>query len=127
MTGQEAANVAESFHSALELTGVVLSKMDSDARGGAALSIVHSTGVPIRYISTGEHIKDLEPFTPIAWRDGYWIWGHCFLGGKSRKRKWIKNPRANDQKSGKGSLQRGRPHEANRHDQNLGSIGGFSK
>ena len=64
MTGQEAVNVARSFHSTLELTGVVLSKMDSDARGGAALSIVQSTGVPIRYISTGEHIKDLEPFHP---------------------------------------------------------------
>ena len=64
MTGQEAANVAQSFHSTLELTGIVLSKMDSDARGGAALSIVQSTGVPIRYISTGEHTKDLEPFHP---------------------------------------------------------------
>ena len=64
MTGQEAVNVAQSFHSTLELTGVVLSKMDSDARGGAALSIVQSTGVPIRYISTGEHIKDLELFYP---------------------------------------------------------------
>ena len=64
MTGQEAVNVARSFHSTLKLTGVVLSKMDSDARGGAALSIVQSTGVPIRYISTGEHIKDLELFHP---------------------------------------------------------------
>ena len=64
MTGQEAVNVAESFNSTLELTGVVLSKMDSDARGGAALSIVQSTGVPIRYISTGEHTKDLELFHP---------------------------------------------------------------
>ena len=64
MTGQEAVNVAQSFHQTLELTGVVLSKMDSDARGGAALSIVQSTGVPIRYISTGEHTKDLELFHP---------------------------------------------------------------
>ena len=64
MTGQEAVNVAKSFHSTLELTGVVLSKMDSDARGGAALSIVQSTGVPIRYISTGEYTKDLELFHP---------------------------------------------------------------
>ena len=64
MTGQEAVNVAQSFHSTLDLTGVVLSKMDSDARGGAALSIVQSTGIPIRYISTGEHIKDLELFHP---------------------------------------------------------------
>ena len=64
MTGQEAVNVAQSFHATLELTGVVLSKMDSDARGGAALSIVQSTGIPIRYISTGEHTEDMELFHP---------------------------------------------------------------
>ena len=64
MTGQEAVNVAKVFHEAVTLTGVVLSKMDSDARGGAALSIRHVTGVPIRYISTGEKMKDLELFHP---------------------------------------------------------------
>lgn len=64
MTGQEAVNVAKSFHEAIGLTGVVLSKMDSDARGGAALSIRHVTGVPIKYISTGEKMKDLELFHP---------------------------------------------------------------
>ncbi len=64
MTGQEAVNVAKSFHEMVNLTGVVLSKMDSDAKGGAALSIRHVTGVPIRYISTGEKMKDLELFHP---------------------------------------------------------------
>jgi signal recognition particle subunit SRP54 len=64
MTGQEAVNVAKSFHETVNLTGVVLSKMDSDARGGAALSIRHVTGVPIKYISTGEKMKDLELFHP---------------------------------------------------------------
>lgn len=64
MTGQEAVNVAKSFHDAMGLTGIVLSKMDSDARGGAALSIRHVTGVPIKYISTGEKMKDLELFHP---------------------------------------------------------------
>ena len=64
MTGQEAVNVAKVFHQAIELTGVVLSKMDSDARGGAALSIREVTGVPISYISTGEKMKDLELFHP---------------------------------------------------------------
>ncbi len=64
MTGQEAVNVAKSFHETVELTGVVLSKMDSDAKGGAALSIRHSTGVPIRFISLGEKMKDLELFHP---------------------------------------------------------------
>lgn len=64
MTGQEAVNVAKSFHETVGLTGVVLSKMDSDARGGAALSIRYVSGVPIRYISTGEKMKDLELFHP---------------------------------------------------------------
>ena len=64
MTGQEAVNVAKSFHEAVNLTGVVLSKMDSDARGGAALSIRQVTGVPIKFISTGEKMKDLELFHP---------------------------------------------------------------
>lgn len=64
MTGQEAVNVAKTFHEAMGLTGIVLSKMDSDARGGAALSIRHVTGVPIKYISTGEKMKDLELFHP---------------------------------------------------------------
>lgn len=64
MTGQEAVNVAKVFHEKVTLTGVVLSKMDSDARGGAALSIRHATGVPIKFVSTGEKLKDLEPFHP---------------------------------------------------------------
>jgi signal recognition particle subunit SRP54 len=64
MTGQEAVNVAKSFHEQIGLTGVVLSKMDSDARGGAALSIRHVTQVPIKFISTGEKLKDLDPFHP---------------------------------------------------------------
>ncbi|MCT4641266.1 MAG: signal recognition particle protein [Bacteriovoracaceae bacterium] len=64
MTGQEAVNVAKEFHEKVNLTGVVLSKMDSDARGGAALSIRYSTNVPIKFISTGEKMKDLDPFHP---------------------------------------------------------------
>ena len=64
MTGQEAVNVAQTFHKEIGLTGIVLSKMDSDARGGAALSIVQVTGVPISYLSTGEGLGDLEAFHP---------------------------------------------------------------
>jgi signal recognition particle subunit SRP54 len=64
MTGQEAVNVAKVFHEKVGLTGAVLSKMDSDARGGAALSIRYVTGVPIKFISTGEKMKDLDPFHP---------------------------------------------------------------
>ena len=64
MTGQDAANTAKAFNTALPLTGVVLTKTDGDARGGAALSIRHITGKPIKFIGVGEKIDALEPFYP---------------------------------------------------------------
>ncbi len=64
MTGQEAVNVAQTFHDRLGLTGLILTKMDGDARGGAALSIRAVTGVPIKFIGTGEKLDALEPFYP---------------------------------------------------------------
>jgi signal recognition particle subunit SRP54 len=64
MTGQDAVNVAKEFDSRLGLTGVVLTKMDGDARGGAALSVRAVTGKPIKYVGVGEKIDDLEPFAP---------------------------------------------------------------
>lgn len=64
MTGQDAANTAKAFHDALPLTGVVLTKADGDARGGAALSIRHITGKPIKFIGVGEKATALELFHP---------------------------------------------------------------
>jgi len=64
MTGQDAVQVAEAFHEALRITGVVLSKMDGDARGGAALSIRSVTGCPIKFIGSGEKLDALEVFHP---------------------------------------------------------------
>jgi signal recognition particle subunit SRP54 len=64
MTGQDAVNVADVFHKRLAVTGVVLSKLDGDARGGAALSIRKVTGCPIKLASIGEKLSDLEPFHP---------------------------------------------------------------
>ncbi|ADU67277.1 signal recognition particle protein [Desulfurispirillum indicum S5] len=64
MTGQEAVNVAQSFDERLDLSGVILTKMDSDARGGAALSIRALLGKPIKYIGGGEKMDALEPFHP---------------------------------------------------------------
>jgi len=64
MTGQDAVNIAGSFDKMLDLTGVVLSKMDGDARGGAALSIKAVTGKPIKFIGVGEKFTALEPFHP---------------------------------------------------------------
>lgn len=64
MTGQDAANTAKAFNDALALTGVILTKTDGDARGGAALSIRHITGKPIKFMGVGEKIEALEPFHP---------------------------------------------------------------
>jgi signal recognition particle subunit SRP54 len=64
MTGQEAVNVASAFQQRLSVSGVVLSKLDGDARGGAALSLRAVTGTPIRFAGTGEKLSDLEPFHP---------------------------------------------------------------
>ncbi len=64
MTGQDAVKSADEFHKKLSLTGVVLTKMDGDARGGAALSIRHVTGQPIKFIGVGEKYDALEPFHP---------------------------------------------------------------
>ena len=64
MTGQDAVRIARGFHEAVGLTGVVLTKMDGDARGGAALTIYAATGAPIKYIGTGEGLDAIEPFRP---------------------------------------------------------------
>ena len=64
MTGQDAVNSARAFDQALELTGVVLTKTDGDARGGAALSIREVTGKPIKFLGTGENVEALEAFHP---------------------------------------------------------------
>jgi signal recognition particle subunit SRP54 len=64
MTGQDAVRIASGFHEALGITGVILTKMDGDARGGAALSIYGVTGAPIKYLGVGEKLDQLEPFRP---------------------------------------------------------------
>src|SRR5690554_5841341 len=64
MTGQDAVNVARSFDEKLSLTGLVLTKLESDTRGGAALSIREVTGCPIKLVGTGEKLEDLEVFYP---------------------------------------------------------------
>ncbi len=64
MTGQDAVNAAKAFHARLPLTGLVLTKTDGDARGGALLSITDVTGIPVMYVGTGEKLDGLEPFHP---------------------------------------------------------------
>ena len=64
MTGQDAVNVAKAFNDLLDVTGVVMSKLDGDTRGGAALSVKYVTGKPIKFIGTGEKLDAIEPFYP---------------------------------------------------------------
>ncbi|MFH1140672.1 MAG: signal recognition particle protein, partial [Chloroflexota bacterium] len=64
MTGQDAVRAAQEFQQRIGLTGLILSKLDGDARGGAALSIAHVTGVPVKFVGTGERSEALEPFHP---------------------------------------------------------------
>ena len=64
MTGQDAVNVAESFNNLLDIDGVVLTKLDGDTRGGAALSVKYITGKPIKFAGVGEKLTDIEPFHP---------------------------------------------------------------
>lgn len=64
MTGQDAVNVAQSFNDALGIDSVMLTKLDGDTRGGAALSVRHVTGKPIKFVGTGEKLGDIEPFHP---------------------------------------------------------------
>ncbi|HEX3019950.1 MAG TPA: signal recognition particle protein, partial [Chitinispirillaceae bacterium] len=64
MTGQDAVNVAEQFHQEISFTGVILTKLDGDARGGAALSILDVTGVPVQFVGIGEKPDALEIFYP---------------------------------------------------------------
>ena len=64
MTGQDAVNIAKSFDDELDIGGVVLTKMDGDARGGAAISIKSVTQKPIKFVGVGEKLSELEPFHP---------------------------------------------------------------
>ena len=77
MTGQEAANVAQTFNEKLDVTGIILSKLDSDTRGGAALSVRTITGKPVKFASSGEKINDFEVFYPKRMADRILGMGSC--------------------------------------------------
>ena len=69
MSGQDSVNVANAFNEKVKITGMIMSKLDSDARGGAALSIKYLTGIPIKFITTGEKVDDIEVFHPDRMAD----------------------------------------------------------
>ena len=74
MTGQDAVNVAESFNQKVGIDGVILTKMDGDTRGGAALSIKAISGKPILYVGMGEKLSDLNSSIRIVWLPVSWEW-----------------------------------------------------
>ena len=90
MTGQDAANTAKAFNEALPLTGVVLTKADGDARGGAALSVRHITGKPIKFIGMGEKLDALEPFHPERLASRILGMGMFYLSSRKSSVKLIK-------------------------------------
>ncbi len=77
MIGQEAANVAREFNDQLAITGVILTKIDGDTRGGAALSVRHITGQPIKFTGTGEKSQILKPSTQTVCPRVFWAWVTC--------------------------------------------------
>ena len=90
MTGQDAVNVAKRFNELLEITGVILTKLDGDTRGGAALSVKAVTGKPIKFAGMGEKLEDLEVSTPTEWQVVFWVWAMFLLLLRTLKTKWIR-------------------------------------
>ena len=87
MTGQDAVNSADEFHKRLGITGVVLTKMDGDARGGAALSIRQVTGQPLKFVGVGEKYDALEPFHPDRMASRILGMGDILSASSRRRRK----------------------------------------
>lgn len=95
MTGQDAVNVAKSFNELLDITGVILTKLDGDTRGGAALSVKAVTGRPIKFAGTGEKLDDIEVSTPTEWQAVFSAWVMCLLSLRTHRIKWMPKSRRN--------------------------------
>ena len=85
MTGQDAVNTAKAFHDTLNFDGVILTKLDGDTRGGAALSIKSVVNKPIKFIGTGEKMEALDVFYPSEWQIESWDGRCCFLGERAQE------------------------------------------
>ncbi len=88
MIGQEAAELTRAFHEQVGITGAVLTKLDGDSRGGAALSIRKVSGAPIKFIGTGEKVEALQPFHPSGWPAASSAWGMCSPWWRRPPRRW---------------------------------------
>ena len=128
MAGQDAVNVADSFNKQLALTGAIMSKLDGDARGGAALSIRHMTGVPIKFSGVGEKVTDLDIFHPDRMADRILVMGDVMtLVEKAQEEMDEKEARkaANKMMSGKFDLND--MLDNMKKVQKMGSLGGLIK
>ena len=128
MSGQDAVNVANSFNEAINLTGVVMSKLDGDARGGAALSIRHMTGVPIKLSGVGEKITDLDIFHPDRMADRILGMGDVMtLVEKAQEEIDEEEAKKAAKKMMKGKFDLEDMLDQMRQVQKLGSLGGLMK
>ncbi len=128
MSGQDAYNVAQSFHEQLTLTGLIMTKLDGDARGGAALSIRHLTGLPIKFIGVGEKIDDLEMFYPERMADRILGMGDVVtLIEKAKEKIDEKEAKKSVEKMMSGHFDLNDMLAQMRQVQKLGSLGGLIK
>ena len=128
MAGQDAVNVANAFNDKLSLTGVIMSKLDGDARGGAALSIRHMTGVPIKFSGVGEKVSDLDIFHPDRMADRILGMGDVMtLVEKAQEEMDEKETRKTVNKMMSGKFDLDDMLDQMRKVQKMGSLGGLMK
>ena len=128
MSGQDAVNVATTFNAQLALTGAVMSKLDGDARGGAALSIKHMTGVPIKFSGVGEKLTDLDIFYPDRMADRILGMGDVMtLVEKAQEELDEKEMKKAANKMAKGKFDLEDMIAQMKQIQKLGSLGGLMK
>ena len=128
MAGQDAVNVANAFNDKLALTGVIMSKLDGDARGGAALSIRHMTGVPIKFSGVGEKVSDLDIFHPDRMADRILGMGDVMtLVEKAQEEMDEKEARKSVNKMMSGKFDLDDMLDQMRKVQKMGSLGGLMK
>ena len=128
MAGQDAVNVADSFNKQLTLTGAIMSKLDGDARGGAALSIRHMTGVPIKFSGVGEKVTDLDIFHPDRMADRILGMGDVMtLVEKAQQEMDEKEARKTANKMMSGKFDLNDMLDNMRKVQKMGSLGGLLK
>ena len=122
MTGQDAVNSAKAFNEALELDGVIMTKLDGDARGGEALLVKKVTGVPIKFVGTGEHLDSIEEFHPDRMAGRILGMGDVVTLVEQAQEKMDQAELEQQQAKLQGPVHVGRLQEADRPDEKLGPL-----